>query len=103
MKVSAAGFAKVFQYADMFKEGMLCTIYLSLFTVILGFLLALVLAVMRMSNFRPFRALGLNKDGHLRDGGFLLALSKFNPIGFIATVYVEVVRATPMSHSHSPP
>ena len=96
MSVSAAGFEKVFQYASMFKEGMLCTVYLSLFTVILGFLLALVLAIMRMSNFRPFRSLGLDKDGHLRDGGFLLALSKFNPIGFIATVYVEVIRATPM-------
>ena len=96
MSVSAAGFEKVFQYAGMFKEGMLCTVYLSLFTVILGFLLALVLAIMRMSNFRPFRSLGLDKDGHLRDGGFLLALSKFNPIGFIATVYVEVIRATPM-------
>ena len=96
MSVSSAGFQKVFQYAGMFKEGMLCTVYLSLFTVILGFLLALVLAIMRMSNFRPFRSLGLDKDGHLRDGGFLLALSKFNPIGFIATVYVEVIRATPM-------
>ena len=96
MSVSAAGFEKVFQYAGMFKEGMLCTVYLSLFTVILGFLLALVLAIMRMSNFRPFRSLGLDKDGHLRDGGFLLALSKFNPISFIATVYVEVIRATPM-------
>ena len=96
MSVSAAGFEKVFQYASMFKEGMLCTVYLSLFTVVLGFLLALVLAVMRMSNFRPFRSLGLDQDGHLRDGGFLLALSKFNPISFIATVYVEVIRATPM-------
>ena len=96
MSVSAAGFEKVFQYASMFKEGMLCTVYLSLFTVVLGFLLALVLAVMRMSNFHPFRSLGLDQDGHLRDGGFLLALSKFNPISFIATVYVEVIRATPM-------
>ena len=96
MSVSAAGFEKEFQYAIMFKEGMLCTVYLSLFTVVLGFLLALVLAVMRMSNFRPFRSLGLDQDGHLRDGGFLLALSKFNPISFIATVYVEVIRATPM-------
>ena len=96
MSVSAAGFEKVFQYAGMFKEGMLCTVYLSLFTVILGFLLALVLAIMRMSNFRPFRSLGLDKDGHLRDGGFLLSLSKFSPIGFIATLYVEVIRATLM-------
>ncbi|WP_308588701.1 amino acid ABC transporter permease [uncultured Oscillibacter sp.] len=96
MKVSAAGFERVFQYADMFKEGMLCTVYLSLFTVILGFLLALVLAVMRMSNFRPFGFLSLDREGHLRDGGVLLALSRFNPLNFIATVYVEVVRATPM-------
>ena len=51
---------------------------------------------MRMSNFRPFRALGLNRDGHLRDGGFLLTLSKFNPLSFIATAYVEVIRSTPM-------
>ena len=96
MHVSVAGFQKVLQYADMFKEGMLCTVYLSFFTVLLGFLLALVLTGMRMSDIRPFRALGLDKDGHLRDGGFLLALSKFNPIGFVATAYVEVIRATPM-------
>ena len=96
MNISAAGFHKVFQYADMFKEGLLCTVYLSFFTVLFGFLLALLLAGMRMSNFCPFRALGLTKEGRLRDGGFLLALSKFNPIRFIAAVYVEVVRATPM-------
>ena len=96
MNISAAGFQKVWQYSEMFKEGMLCTVYLSLFTVILGFLLALVLAVMRMSNFRPFRFLSLDQEGHLRDGGFLLALSRFNPISFVATVYVEVIRATPM-------
>ena len=96
MHVSAAGFQKVFQYVYMFMVGMLCTVYLSFFTVLLGFLLALVLTGMRMSDIRPFRALGLDKDGHLRDGGFLLALSKFNPIGFVATAYVEVIRATPM-------
>lgn len=96
MKISMAGFEKVFQYADMFKEGMLCTVYLSLFTVILGFLLALGLAAMRMTNFRPFRSLELDGDGHLRDGGFLLLLSRFNPISFVATVYVEIIRATPM-------
>ncbi|WP_287967130.1 amino acid ABC transporter permease, partial [Oscillibacter sp. KLE 1728] len=31
-----------------------------------------------------------------RDGGFLLTLSKFNPLSFIATAYVEVIRSTPM-------
>lgn len=96
MSVSAAGFAKTFQYADMFKEGMLCTVYLSFFTVILGFLLALVLAVMRLSNFQPLRFLAMTPDGHLREEGFLAAVGRFNPISFIATVYVEVIRATPM-------
>lgn len=96
MSISIAGFQSTFQYAQMFREGLLCTVYLSLFTVIFGFLLALVLAVMRMSDFRPFRSLGLTRDGHLREGGFLLALSKFNPISFLATIYVEVIRATPM-------
>lgn len=96
MSISVSGFEKTFQYAQMFKEGMLCTVYLSLFTVILGFMLALVLAVMRMSNFRPLRFLAMTPDGHMREEGFLAFVSRFNPISFVATVYVEVIRATPM-------
>ena len=96
MSISVSGFEKTFQYAQMFKEGMLCTVYLSLFTVILGFMLALVLAVMRMSNFRPLRFLAMTPDGHMREEGFLACVSRFNPISFVATVYVEVIRATPM-------
>ena len=89
-------FARLKPYAGMFAEGLAITVLLALFTVLIGFILALLLALMRMSNFRPFRALGLNRDGHLRDGGFLLTLSKFNPLSFIATAYVEVIRSTPM-------
>ena len=96
MSISVSGFERTFQYAQMFKEGMLCTVYLSLFTVILGFMLALVLAVMRMSNFRPLRFLAMTPDGHMREEGFLAFVSRFNPISFVATVYVEVIRATPM-------
>ena len=96
MSISVSGFEKTFQYAQMFKEGMLCTVYLSLFTVILGFMLALVLAVMRMSNFRPLRFLAMTPDGHMREEGFVAFVSRFNPISFVATVYVEVIRATPM-------
>lgn len=96
MSISKAGFESVWRYSDMFREGMLCTIYLSIFTVILGFLLALVLAVMRMSDIRPFRSLSLDREGRLREQGFLFALSRFNPVSFVATVYVEVFRATPM-------
>jgi polar amino acid transport system permease protein len=55
---------------DMFLEGMACTVTLSALTVIFGFVLALVLALMRMSKVAPLR--------------------------WAATVYVEVFRATPM-------
>ena len=54
--ISANGFQATFKYITMFQEGLICTLALSAFTVILGFILALVLALMRMSDFRPFRA-----------------------------------------------
>ena len=54
----------------MFWEGMLCTISLSAFTVLFGFLLALVLALLRMSRIPPLK--------------------------WLATAYVELFRATPM-------
>ena len=94
--IQLENFARLKPYAGMFAEGLAITVLLALFTVLIGFILALLLALMRRSNFRPFRALGLNRDGHLRDGGFLLTLSKFNPLSFIATAYVEVIRSTPM-------
>ncbi len=93
---TASGFEKTFQYIDLFKEGLICTIMLSFFTVVLGFVLALVLALLRMSNVRPFRFLGLTKDGRLREQGFLFWLSRFNPVSFLASVYVELFRATPL-------
>lgn len=80
----------------MFLQGVVCTVALSALTVVFGFILALLLAVMRLSNIYPFRSLGLTKDGRLRDGGFLLRLSRFNPLRFVSTVYVELFRATPM-------
>ena len=94
--IQVENFSKIAPYAQLFWQGLLVTVLLSLFTVVIGFVLALILAVMRLSNFRPFRSLGLDKDGHLRDGGFLLALSKFNPLDFLATAYVEILRSTPV-------
>ncbi len=94
--ISAENFAKVAQFGDLFKEGLVITLLLSLLTVLFGFILAMVLAVMRLSNVCPFRFLGLTRDGHLREQGFLVALSRFNPVSFLATAYVEVFRATPM-------
>ena len=94
--IKLANFSKLVPYAEMFGQGLIITIMLSLCTVVLGFVLGVVLALMRMTNIRPLRFLGLDKDGHLRGEGFLTTLSKFNPISFIATAYVEVLRSTPV-------
>lgn len=89
-------FPKIAPYAELFWQGTLVTILLALFTVIIGFCLALILALMRMSNVRPLRALGIDSNGHLREKGFLSVISRFNPLDFIATAYVEILRSTPV-------
>ena len=68
--ITLEGFEKAFRYIDLFLEGMACTVTLSALTVVFGFVLALMLAIMRMSKVAPLR--------------------------WLATVYVEVFRATPM-------
>ena len=72
---TAAGFERTWEYIDLFQEGLICTVSLSLLTVIFGFVLALLLAIMRLSNVRPFRFLGLTKDAHLREQCVLMDLS----------------------------
>lgn len=93
---SLDNFSTIAPYAQLFKQGMLVTVLLAVFTVMIGFCLALVLALMRMSNICPFRSLGLDRDGHPRERGFLMLLSRFNPLAFIATAYVEIIRSTPV-------
>ena len=41
---TAAGFEKTFAYIELFKQGLVCTISLSVLTVLFGFILALILA-----------------------------------------------------------
>ena len=94
--IKISNFAKIVPYMEMFRNGLTVTVLLSFFTVLIGFVLALILAVMRLSSFQPFRFLGLTRDGRLRDGGILLALSRFNPLAFLATAYVEILRSTPV-------
>ena len=64
------GFQSAFRYFQLFEEGLVCTVTLSFLTVVFGFILALVLALMRMSSITPLR--------------------------IVATAYVEVFRATPL-------
>lgn len=64
------GFQKALEYWQLFLQGVVCTVSLSALTVVLGFVLALVLATCRMGRSRILRA--------------------------ISTAYVELFRATPM-------
>ena len=93
--ISVQGFKSAFQFMDLFLEGLVCTITLSALTVVFGFVLAMVLALMRMSKWQPLKFLRKGKDGRPK-GGLLGAISRFNPLTFFASVYVEVFRATPM-------
>ena len=64
------GFQQAFQYAELFWQGVVCTVSLSALTVVFGFVLALVLSLCRMSRSWPLKA--------------------------VSTAYVELFRATPM-------
>ncbi len=89
-------FSKLTPYVTLFLQGTVVTVMLSVFTVAIGFVLALILSAMRISRFYPFAFLGLDKEGHQMERGFKVTLSKFNPIAFIATAYVEILRSTPV-------
>ncbi len=94
--IKLSNFPKIVPYAQLFRQGLLVTVLLSLFTVAIGFCIAMLLALMRMSSFRPLRFLGLDQDGHQRESGILAWLSRFNPLAFLATAYVEILRSTPV-------
>ena len=94
--IQISNFPKIAPYAQLFRQGLLVTVLLSAFTVAIGFVIALLLALMRLSNVRPFRFLGLDKDGHHKEEGVLAVISRFNPLSFLATAYVEILRSTPV-------
>lgn len=93
--VSASGFAKTWEYIELFRQGLITTVSLSALTVLFGFVLALLLAVMRLSNLSLARVLHIDRESPLQKGA-LGAVLRFNPVSFLATAYVEVFRATPM-------
>ena len=94
--ITAEGFAKTFRYIKLIEQGLAVTVLLALFTVIIGFVLGILLAIMRMTDVRPFRFLAYGKNGRIRSSRLLIAVSKFNPISFFATAYVEILRSTPV-------
>ena len=87
--ITIQGFTNTFKFINMFLEGTVCTVILSALTVLFGFVFALLLATMRLSDFRLF---------HFKEAqsGLLQGLNKFRPLSFLASIYVEIFRATPM-------
>jgi len=68
--ITVEGFAKVMEYAVYFKNGVIYTVLLSVFSVVIGFVLALLIALLRLSKIKPLR--------------------------WLSGAYVEIVRGTPM-------
>ena len=94
--IQIQNFSKIGAYQSMFLQGTVVTVLLSVFTVAIGFVLALLLAVMRLSKFHPLGFLGIDEKGAKREEGLLLSISQFNPLSFLATAYVEILRSTPV-------
>ena len=94
--ITAEGFAKTFRYMKLIRQGLTITVLLALFTVIIGFILGILLAIMRMSDIRPLRFLAYDRNGRIRRNRVLVTISKFNPISFLASAYVEILRSTPV-------
>ena len=79
-------FETTLKYWNLFEQGLICTLLLSALTVIFGFIIAMILALMRLSNFRPFAFLErLPVQGDRLHATFRV-IAKFNPLRFIAAV-----------------
>ena len=57
MTISIDNLEKLSKYLPMLWQGLLVTVLLSLLTVVIGFVIAFALALMLLSDVRPFRHL----------------------------------------------
>ena len=57
MSISFSNLEKVLTYLPMLLQGLEVTVLLSLMTVLFGFVIAFTLALMLLSDVRPFRRL----------------------------------------------
>ena len=63
-------------------NGVIFSIGITLFSAILGIILGLLLAIMKLSHFYPFKRIKV--------------LENFNPLSKIAYIYIDVIRGTPV-------
>ena len=73
-------------------EGLRYTLILSAIAVFFGVIFGAFIALGRMSNIKPFKKLNKKKNKK----GFIHWLSEFNPVSWICSVYIEVIRGTPL-------
>ncbi len=96
MTISWANMEKMFQYGAMFQQGLIVTILLAACTVFFGFILAFALALMLLSDVRPFRRMAKIKTADIQRQKRNDRIAAFNPVRLIASAYVQFVRCTPM-------
>ena len=96
MTISWANMSKIFNYGNMFQQGLIVTVLLALCTVFFGFILAFGLALMLLSDVRPFRSLKKIKTDDINKKKCYDFIARFNPVQLIANIYVQFVRCTPM-------
>lgn len=65
-------------------HGLEVTLVLTVLSLILGTIIGVLLALMRTSDWRPFRR------------AKSLKLSRFNPLAMIAKIYIDIIRGTPL-------
>ena len=73
-------------------EGLRYTLILSAIAVFFGVIFGAFIALGRMSNIKPFKKLNKKKAKK----GFIHWLSEFNPVSWICSVYIEVIRGPPL-------
>lgn len=73
-------------------EGVKYTLILSAIAVFFGSIFGIIIALGRMSNWKPFHSLNKKKVKK----GFIYKVSEFNPISFLCSAYTEVLRDTPL-------
>lgn len=73
-------------------EGVKYTLILSAIAVFFGSIFGIVIALGRMSNWKPFHSINKKKAKK----GFIYKLSEFNPISFLCSAYTEILRDTPL-------
>lgn len=64
-------------------NGLIYTLEITFFAAILGVILGVILSFMSISNFKPFKNMGIKK------------LENFNPLSKLALIYITIIRGTP--------